>query len=129
MNAGKQPLHPRLRECALPVAVASILAALLAASIPLANMSVPNWVYPSNPFNIPNIAFAWLAVFFGMWLLTAENAPHRFAGILRRAYSRTVRKGAPKPRKTAAGHAFPFPGHALGFRSPGIDAPFLSACC
>ncbi|MGI6535695.1 MAG: DUF6020 family protein [Eggerthellaceae bacterium] len=96
MNAGKRPLHPRLRECALPVAVASMLAALLAASIPLANMSVPNWVYPSNPFNIPNIAFAWLAVFFGMWLLTAENAPHRFAGVLRRAWSRMTRRNAPK---------------------------------
>lgn len=109
MNAGKQPLHPRLRECALPVAVASILAALLAASIPLANMSVPNWVYPSNPFNIPNIAFAWLAVFFGMWLLTAENAPHRFAGILRRAYSRTVSKGAPKTAQDGGRARVSFP--------------------
>ena len=109
MNAGKRPLHPRLRECALPVAVASILAALLAASIPLANMSVPNWVYPSNPFNIPNIAFAWLAVFFGMWLLTAENAPHRFAGILRRAYSRTVRKGAPKTAQDGGRARVSFP--------------------
>lgn len=117
MNAGKQPLHPRLRECALPVAVASILAALLAASIPLANMSVPNWVYPSNPFNIPNIAFAWLAVFFGMWLLTAENAPHRFAGILRRAYSRTVRKGAPKTAQDGgrARVSFPRPRAGLPF--------------
>lgn len=85
MNSAEHTPHPRLRECVLPLVAASALAALLAASIPLANPSVPNWVSPSNPFNALNVAFAWLAVFFGLWLLTAQDAPHRAARILRRA--------------------------------------------
>lgn len=74
----------RLQELAVPLAVASVFAALLAASIPLANPKAPNWVDTSSPFTALNIAFAWIAAFAFMWLLSADDAPKRLAQALRR---------------------------------------------
>lgn len=101
MNGSEKTTRARVRELALPAVVASIFTGASAASIPVANPKIPNWIDASNPLAALNIAFVWIVVFFIMWLLTAEDAPQRLARTLNGS-----RPGASVARITqSAGHS------------------------